>query len=416
MNIKEQILESVGTLEMRAKIIDKPECHRDMMSQFLTIKEVLKIPADKKEDIFNWTPSVLFSEYEEFYHGLSSDTESDEYYDDITDAYGLCELFTNSKRLRVIPDYLKYIKSSTDGYIINIYNTGAADIISNNIWNLMTHQKAREKFNNGEVSACEFMVPDSVKHFTFRETKYWDSLLVECCRNDLAVLAIDLPFEYYSKQILPGNIFTWDIIEQKYQVVNMDINIVNNRINDVAENGFNEPLVMRINEGCLTPVDDQTNMDLFIASYLGIPTIPCVLFMSNEEVLKNHTMEELHEIVHSNLWKDPAALNMINSICKPYFYFENVVESKTKSFLQVADTYMNKNQYPVMNNISDTTVAVYDRYLDTSVPEQEVNIPLSKEELEKKMQSSVNELLDKAVQEDCKRNDEIIKKILNGEY
>lgn len=424
--IKNQILEEIGNLNLKIEQVENPVFYKKSMTRFLTSKEVLHVSQENKDEIFSWTPSVLLPEYAEFYKSLKEEDVPENDYSNMTDGHNVSEFFVSSRRYRVEADYLKYIKSSKDGFIINIYggenglitNVQGADCSksSGNIWKYTACPKGRAKFANEEFPNYEFASPEIVAYSVIGKSQYWDKMLIGNCRNPIAVLAIDLPQEYFSNQILSGNIFTWDIVAEKYQVGGLEINEINERIERIAANGFTEPLVMRINEGCITPVDDDTSINLFLATYLNLPTIPAILYMSDEEVMKNRIIEELHDIVHSNLWHDGEALSYINHICKPYFCFERAEDAEKNAFIIIGGKLTARNQYLTMNNIDDPNLVVFDRYLDKDAPKEEVPIPMTEDDLKEDVAATNRELLDIEAAKWKDEIEEINRKILAGEY
>lgn len=424
--IKSQILEQVGDLQMKTLPIEKPVFYKKSLKRFLSSKEVLHVSQEDKDEILSWSPSVLLPDYEVFYKSLDEDAKPENDYSGLTDGYNVSEFFAASRRYRVTADYLRYIKSTEDGYIINIYggeNTLTTNVTgghcgkgSGNIWKYTSNPEGRARFGSGDIPDYEFASPDTVVYSEIGKSKYWDRMLISSCRNPIAAMTIDLPQKYFSNQILVGNIFTWDINAEKYQVAGLNIDEINKRIEKIAAKGFTKPLVFRINEGCLTPSDDDTSIDLFLATYLNLPTIPAILYLSDEDVAKNTVIEELHDIVHSNLWHDAEAMSYVNDICKPYFYFELAEQAQKNAFLIVGGKQTARSQYLTMNNIDDPNLIVFDRYLDTTAPKEEVLVPMTDEELAMDLSIMHREILDKEAEKWREEIEETNRKILAGEY
>lgn len=416
IEIKDQILEELGNLKLTTTEIKDPVFHKTALKHFLSSKEVRRIPNDHKDEFFQQTPSFLFPEYEEFFRNLDpAITTSEADYSNLTDGHNVSELFADSKRYRVTPDYLKYIKASKNDFVINVYG-GEDTLITTSLWNFTDSPAGRQKFANGLIPPYQLASPDKLMCAVLEKATYVDRLLIESCRNYITVLAIDIPYSYYSGQILKGNIFTWNINEEKYQIGGMDISVIDKKIHEVAALGFEKPLVMRIDEGCLTPIDDETAILMFIATYLNLPTIPVVLYMSDEEVMKNRVIEELHDSVHSDMWHNPQALDTINNICKPYYFFELAKTSGENVYLQCNGVYMHKNQYPSMNDINDASLDVYNRYLDKSAKVEEIILPMTRDEIDQMIVAKNEEVMAKAREKIRLENEEINRKILAGEY
>lgn len=395
-----------------------PAGHRyleNKIKEFLTTKETRILSHENKSDIFGWSPSVMFPEYETFYQNIAADDLPREDYSNATDGYGFSELFVASRRYIVNADYLRYVKNTTNPMVVNVYGSENS-LLSKRFWEFTDHAKERDDFINGNIPECKLDTPVIQKYTAFNEPTYLDEVYIDECQDALAVLAIDLPHKYYSTQILKGNIFTWDIGNQKYQIGGKDLNEINLLINQIAISGITEPLVMRINEGCLTPANNDDAIKLFLATYMNLPSIPVVLYMSDDEAVKNIGYEELHNVVHSNIWHSRQALEHINSICKPYFFFELKEDARNKTYLTVDGEHFAKSQYPTMQSIDDVTVDVFDHFLDTSAPVEEVHVPMSLEALKAKVLARDEELLKelhKKLEADAQEH---IQKILNGDF
>lgn len=413
-NIKGQILSEIGALSISSHPIVGHQYYNNSLKTLLNSKEVRFIAPDGRDEIFGWEPTALLPEYDELWKGMPDTIQASRDYSGIKDGYGLCELFADSKRLIVTADYLKYIKGGGKGFVINVYghyNT----LISKRFWDFCDHPEGRSKFNKGEIPEYKFPKPELSAYTVLEETKYMDEAYIESCQDSMAILAINLPHVYYSTQNLKGNIFTWDIGSERYQVGGKDMYEIGTIIEDIAANGIREPLIFRINEGCLTPVDNDTAIMLFIATYMNLPTIPAILFMSDDVGVKNKGYEELHEILHSNFWHNASAMEMVNNILKPYFFFE-MVEDKGNGILKAGNSYFAKSQYPSMCNIDDPELRVIDRYLDTKAEVESVQVPMSAEEIQAMKQRDAQVLSEKLVRETREHDDDIIQRILAGEF
>lgn len=415
-NIKEQISQEIGALSTSMKPMpEKHAFYRNTLREFLNCKEVRVVPAAQRDEIFGWSPTVLYPEYERLYNSLGTEDKPGKDWSGLKDGFNVSELFVDSRRYIVDPDYLRYIKATDGSFVINVYGADSS-LISKKFWEFTDHTVGRSKFANGQIPEYNFATPAISGYAAFGKTTYWDDVYVESCQDAMAVLAIDLPHKYYSTQILKGNIFTWDVATEKYQVGGKDMYEINLMIEDIAARGLNEPLMMRINEGCLTPVDNDTAIKLFLATYMNLPTIPVVLYMSDDTAVKNRGYEELHEAVHSDIWHSEQALSVINDICKPYFFFEMVKDTRSKSYLQVGQTLLAKSQYPTMQNVEDLSVEVFDRHLDTKAPHEDVQVPMSDEEIQVKLQQRGQQLMDELIKKQDAEAKAHIQKILDGGF
>lgn len=414
-NIKDQILNEVGALHMVRKPLEHTDFRINAVKAFLNSKETRFIPADKKDEIFGWTPTVLFPQYEEFYRNLTDNDTPDGNYTDLKDGFGVSELFADTRRYIVTADYLKYARTSKKGFYINVYGIDSS-LISQRFYDFTNNPKGRDKYAAGDIPECQFSKPQVTAYDVIGDAVYLDEVYIESCQDAMAVLAIDLPYKYYATQNMKGNIFTWDITKECYQVGGKNMYEVNMMIDDIATNGFITPLVMRINEGCLTPIDNDTAIKMFIATYLNLPTIPTILYMSDDDGVKNEGYEELHECSHSDLWHNKAAMDIINNITKPYFFFEVIDRDNPSAFLQAGTTLMHRSQYPTMNNAGDPNNEVLDHYLDTKAEKKDAPVLMTDAELAAKMESD-GKILNNELQKKVKAEEQdIYERILRGEF
>lgn len=412
--IKSQLLGALGGIPLTQKKVKNPVMRPNLINNFLNSKEVQVIDEETEQKLMSWTPTPLLPEYEEYYRSLTDEDKPENDYSKLTDAYGVCELYADSKRLRVTPDYLKWMKTTDTGFVLNIYgvNTNLFSSFGEDIWDLSNF---KGRFDPCDLPAPELATPTDVTYTEIGTKIYNDRVYLEECRDAVAVLAMDIPHVYYSKQNLKGGIYTWDLIKEKYQIGGMDLDEVNERIYRIATLGFQQPLVMRINEGCLTPIDDETAVDMFLATYMNIPTIPVLLFMSNDPAVVNPYAEEMFELVQNNFWKNPSAADMASRVFMPYFFFEYIDSYKNEPYLECENKRYRKEQYPLKVDPNDDTIVVFDRALDTKVDVAPIPGPKTAEEEEAETQARFDEMqaaLDKKL---AKKYEKMLEEIRNTE-
>ena len=247
-NIKAQIVDAIGEVPLNRKPVAKVEVRSNFIKMFLNTKEVLHIDDEKEEMMLNWEPNPLLPEYQKYYNELTENDKPEQDYSDLKDAYQICELFSDTRRVKVTADYLRWIKTTDTGFIINIYG-GNRNIYSSygeDIWKLSRY--------DGKFSMCDLpdnglATPNNVTYTTIGEPIYKDKVYIDEARDAVAVLAIDVPFAYFSKQNIKGNIYTIDMDTKEYQIGGLPIKEINHRLYSLATSGIKSPLVMRINEG-----------------------------------------------------------------------------------------------------------------------------------------------------------------------
>lgn len=411
--IKDQIFEEINPVKLIQRTVKDAACRSNLIKTLLSTKEVFHVEEKYEDSVMNFQPSLLLKDYEDFYKSLTPDNTPLEDYSDMKDGYNVSELFIQTLRFKVTTDYLRYIKNTENGFIVNIYD-GESSTILGNVGKITKCEEERIKFNKGEIPECDLINPSNIIYTELEDKAYYDKLFIDSCRNRVVALVINIPFEYFSTQNIKGNIFTYKLNDGTYAVGKYNIDEINEIISTIAANGFDEPLVFRATHGCIIPSDDETAVKLFIATYLGLPSIPAVLYMSNEECMKNVVYEELHALVHTKKYMSRQSIEIINKILKPYIYFEIV--GNDIGYFKVGDDYYNKDQYPAINDISDESREIDDRYLDTSIEAKAVDIPMSEEEIQKKIDNRNNELMDELQKKLKREEEEIARKILAGEF
>lgn len=98
------------------------------------------------------------------------------------------------------------------------------------------------------------------------------------------VLYVDFPQHLYSSIIVPEQSISFNVDTMEYFTKTRNQQQLFDRINYVAQNGFDRPLRMLLNgKTGLLPIDGDEE-DFLIAQYLNLPSIPIVFFTSSDLV------------------------------------------------------------------------------------------------------------------------------------
>ena len=418
-DIGSQILNELKGFELTFEDISDPVLHKRFLRRFLTSKRVKQVPQDEKENIFNEAKALLPS-YLEFYNKLKKSDTCTGNYTKLEDAHNISEYFTSTGRYKVIPDYLKFIKSSKKGYLVNVYGDEFNRKERGGFFKGSEENKRRHRFTEGRAPRYELFTPEEIKYSVLMKPVYKYNALIENCLHPVPVLAVNLPYTYYSMQNVPANIFTWDLDKEKYQIGGKDLDVINPLIKEIATRGFQKPLVMRISGGRLSAVDNDTLIQLFLATYLNLPTIPVALYMSYEDSVRNYVIEEMQQVVHARKSNSPGELagelERINKICKPFFIFEEAEGNEVRAYLSCGWEHFAKQKYPSVNDIKDPNAVVLDRYLDPNVEAVDPVPGMTDQECQT-MIDDTHEKMRKELEEKLKKeNEEVLKNILAGKY
>jgi hypothetical protein len=162
-------------------------------------------------------------------------------------------------------------------------------------------------------------------NFVYNE--YFDSYI-----DPITILSTNIPYEIYKIQPLPYGIYTQDIDTKEYSFGPYTQEEFEAKIIDIATNGIQNPLFMRLNGGVLSSPEDDTMITILIAKMLKIPYIPVNIYFSNESSLSNKIIDLLG---NKQLYQSADILNII---LQPEFYAYQTgttISDLTKSYEEI---------------------------------------------------------------------------------
>lgn len=383
----------------------------NIVKRHLASKQIIRLTATEGKKFLKKEATFLIPRLHQYYKSSHDEIPGEiTDFSSIQDGYLHSEYFGEQMKYSPSIEYLRYLKSSQKGLIINLYD-GENLFRDIDQSDSLLSEKAFMESARYQLPDYPFKRPEKVFYTAFKETSYLDNVSVDCCYNPIPLLSINLPYEYYEKQYLPRNIYNWDVEKKEYSFGGKTVEEFETLFDKICHEGIQQPLFMRINKGKITSINDETLLILFIAKYLRIPTIPVTLYLSNEDVMIP-TVNELLEATNVFFGKQrnkEGELIFINEICYPYFVFQEVNEEDKKSRqFKSGGRRFNKAQYLPSNQDED----VLNRYLDTGVPEvpEEPVVPQFDEEAEKRMIDENNQRL---LEEANEQVDKEIKAVLN---
>lgn len=203
---------------------------------------------------------TIFDDYEDALF-TKSDKTVDELFLDKVDGLR----YFADKDLLLIPAKIdKYLEDSLDvtrNAVISYYN-----LQPGNKWGLNTVTELPDTMPK----------PASVK-VTNVEKHYYVG-------NSRVFLYVDLPSNLYSSIVIPEQAISFDIDTMSYITKTKNQQQLFDRINYVAENGFDRPLRLLLNSNVAITLIDGDEEDFLIAHYLGLPSIPVVFIVADDLV------------------------------------------------------------------------------------------------------------------------------------
>lgn len=120
--------------------------------------------------------------------------------------------------------------------------------------------------------------PTTVKLTTVNKDYYGQDVLV--------VLYVDLPSHLYTSITVPEQSISFNVDTMEYFTKTKNQQQLFDRINYVAQNGFDRPLRMLLNTNTsILPIDGDEE-DFLIAQYLNLPSIPVAILASNDLLIQ----------------------------------------------------------------------------------------------------------------------------------
>lgn len=403
-NVKQQISEIyespslISNLMMNAGI--------DMEYATSAIKSRQTVHLDEED--FNkllWSENVLFyeSDKDEVENLDSIDLDDSIDLSNLDDGITVSEYVGGYEKYLLHPYYIKYAKENNQDILVSIYEAEALLNISRR------PDVIRDKVDLHSVLSVDkqivlkqypFNITKSLHYTSFGTTKYESGLLVPLLQDPIHILSIDIPYNYYRYQPLHPGVYNWDMDKNTHMFGDMKPEEFETLFNDIVKNGIREPLFMRMDGETLSAPDIKTNVILFIAKLLKIPSIPVNVYLSNEDITCNRLIDA---IVAEDV-------SLQNVICKSTEYMTNIFdpyfilykeEDPNTPIVKANDKEYNVAFYKIFKDIGHMKV----RYLDKSVSEnviednekmirdhQEYLKNLEEEKINNEVQEMINKL------------------------
>jgi len=132
-------------------------------------------------------------------------------------------------------------------------------------------QKGDLSFINKEQKA-NFIFPQKIRYSIFKHK------LSGSIDSDISYYCYNLPFAYYKEHLVKDNELRYDENENEWTSGAKNIRSVNFLIEDIAKDGFKQPLIFLLTEEAqLVPLCCSTR--IMIACYLQLPKIPAVIVL-----------------------------------------------------------------------------------------------------------------------------------------
>jgi hypothetical protein len=327
-NVYREMINQIATPTLISRSMIMGDVNQGV-GQYLSTRQVISLTKEETDSIIY---SINNNELDagkylnSLYEDIEYTDQDDQLYSNLKDGYGISEYF--SKYNMYIPNkrYFNYHFSTPESAaMLNVYNGFNTDIPCDLI-------KEKISSDTREVipGNFKFPTPKRITYTSFSNTVYNKKNNINIYPLSFPTLCVNLPYEYYSNQFIPENIYTYDLDEKKYVFAGMDSDRFLQIFNGIVNNGIQTPLFIQIRNGNIVSASNEDYLTLLIASYLKIPTIPAVLYIlfnteqNNALAGSDRTSDIAVNTNHYN--RIPAikkTLDIINEVCENKFIFFN---------------------------------------------------------------------------------------------
>lgn len=342
-------------------LLEHPIGTLGMVGKYLKSKQQVYITLDEMDEFAKDEKFWFYESDASLYNRLESVDDLSAGYDfsDVTNLFGISEYIgVYEKYLPSFP-YLQHAKINGLDILLNVYDAYSLYNVSRRPAILKDKVEGHLLLCNQHAEHCheihdfEFNVPEIVNYAHFVEKHYEKDVMIPCFQDPVHLVSVNLPYNFYAYQPTPPNIYNWDVEKQEHLFGGMSSSDFMVLVNEVCINGITSPLFMRMNGEILSSNNLETNIILFIAKLLRLPSIPVTLYLSNEDIGKNHLVDALINYTEKRRSMFRSVSSM-NHILDPY-----MVLNKSDQLLELTSGYQASN-YRVFS--SDKFVTV--RYLD----------------------------------------------------
>lgn len=291
-----------------------------------------------------------------------------------SDWYGVSDYLGTTDTFIPTLNYFGHVKTTKAEFYMNVFNGRNADIPFNAIMDKI------KKVNLEDLPAenFRFNVPDKVVYTIFDSTKYDPKASINKYLFRFPVLSVNIPYEYYSIQEIPENIYTWDIDSNECRFADKTQEEITKMFDDICKNGIQEPLFMQIAQGKIISASDDNYITLLIAQYLKLPSIPVTLYMM-KNTIESKLLQSLRHCDVANAYINNYDVGeeewcMATDLCFPYMiFFDSRYASREGNMITIGDRSVFEPAYRPDKDrevVPMEEMNVTDEYL-YSVPQEE---------------------------------------------
>lgn len=373
----------------------------------LTVEELLKLAHDKNSWANESDADAVLK------MRTSNDYRSDYDFSNQTDGYGISEYLGDAEKY--IPNlyYLWWAIHNDADIFINVYDgyklmdmSKRNDMLKEKIigHTVLIHGTDDERFTlppNDELS-----IPlGKVMYNKFATNNYAEDVNIPTLMDPVTILSINLPYDIYQHQMLPHNIYMYDILNKTFSFGSKSKVEFIKIVRHIYENGIDKPIFLRMYGQTLSSPDEETSLILLAAMLLKLPSIPVNIYISSECDTKNNLFDKAYELL-------PKHSYYINPMFINKSLGPNIIVTRTKhsseDIIKLSSIYP-MEKYVVANQDDFVTVRRFDSTIECEVEDKDQKIH---DENLKKANDQISSEIDKQIeklQEKAKRQEKALK-------
>lgn len=400
-NIKDQIRNVCKFPNLTSNLIMNPVIDMEYASSAVRTRQTIRLTMEEFRNLME-IKDVLFYESDkaEIDDLDSIDLDDSINLSNIRDAFSVSEYVGGHEKYIVHPYYIKYVIEHNEDVMVTIYNgedlfdiDRRPSIIRDRVdlHSVLSVDKAIV------LKQHDFKQFKSMHYTSFGTEVYESGLLIPSLQDPIHVLCIDIPYNYYRYQPLHPSVYNWDMDKNDHVFGDMNSEEFNILYEDILKNGIKDPIFLRMNGEVLSAVDIKDNVILFIAKLLKIPSVPAVVYLSNEDTVRNR-------IVDAMVDRDESLQNII---CKSTEYMVNMFEpyillyrdeDPNSAFVRTREKEYNIAFYKLFSDIGHMKVRYFDKLVDPDMLENnEKKILEVQSNLEKEANSKLEDDIQKVI-------------------
>lgn len=324
---------SVPSLSTKEFIVDgvNEDIHRHLAS-----RQLIHLTSEEVSDILD-AHDVPLPEFL-FRYGNNETSYDPTPYINRSDWYGVSDYLGTTNTFVPTLNYFGHVKTTKAEFYMNVFNGIYAEIP----YGTVQDKIKKVKFEDLPVENFPFTVPDKVMYTVFDETKYNPKASINKYLFRFPVLSVNVPYEYYSIQEIPENIYTWDIDTNEYRFADKTREEIMAMFDDICKNGIQVPIFMQITQGKIVSASDDNYIALLIAQYLKLPSIPVTFYMI-KNTIESKLLQSLRHCDVANAYIDnydvgPEEWHMATELCFPYMiFFDSRYASRDGNMITIGD-------------------------------------------------------------------------------